>query len=201
MPTHRGVARKIRAQWRMTNHAIDRLADRGVAATELIDLLLAPGDERQFDTAEDGKPLYCVWNHHIGVVYVMGIDYETGDSVKVILSVYLSGRGKEKWEEDALALAGRRRSMKVIQIDELLESVDDALPAPVVVRPKPLKRAPAPVVVSSVYDRVPPRLLETARMLLELNGLDKDDMRAVVVTGKNSIEVDPTRLKRLKRVS
>lgn len=179
---------------------MERLADRGIAVTELMDLLLSGDPEREVDKAEDGKPVYAKWNTHIGIVFMDAIDYDTGDRVKLILSVYVNGSGKAQWEQDAVLLAGRRRSMEVIRIEDMHEwAIDRTAPAePRYKRPK--KAVAAPVSVRNHYEHVPPELMKTAKMLLKAAGLDEDDMRPVVILGKNRIEVDPTRVTRLKHV-
>lgn len=191
-----GLVRMIRAQWRMTSHGMERLADRGVATTELIDLLLSGDPVREVDVAQDGKPVYAKWNSHIGVVFLETIDYETGDRVKLILSVYLNGQGKANWEQDAVSLAGKRRSMDVIRIEDMHEWVIDKT-APTEPKYKAAKKPKvAPVVTRNVYDEVPGNMMATARRMLRQMGLDPTDMRPVVVLGPNRIEIDPTRLKR-----
>lgn len=195
-----GLVRTIKAQWRVTDHVLDRLGDRGVAATELLDLLLDRGtNDRQFDVDESGKPLFCRWNDHIGIVYIHAPDWDTGDNIKLVLSVYVNGSGKDNWEKDAVTLAGKRREMQVISLDDMHDWALDQTSRGLPKRKKNVLPKVAPVVTSNRYDEVPPRLMETARLMLRASGLDENDMRPVVILGRGRIEIDPTRVKRLKR--
>lgn len=189
MTTQRALAQRIFKQWRITHHVQEQMAERGIAPTELIDCLIAHDPEQ---SVEDGS--YTIWNGKIGVAYRYTVDFKTGETIKLIMTVLLAWTHKSAWESKASEMA-QARSVDAYDFDEMLEwALEETAPKERTYKPKK-KPAVAPVEVSNAFDGMPKHMIATVKKTLRQMGLDPEDMRPVRVIG-NTIDIDPTRLKR-----
>lgn len=193
MTTQRALAQRIFKEWRITHHVQEQMAERGIAPTELIDCLIAHDPEQKVE--ETGA--YTIYNGKIGVVYRYTVDFKTGDTIKLIITVLLAWTHKSGWERKAAEMA-KARSVDAYDLGDMLEwALNETAPKERTYKAAKKKPEVAPVVVRNLYDDVPKTMMSTARRMLRQMGLDPTDMRPVVVLGRNRIEIDPARLKRV----
>jgi hypothetical protein len=158
--------------WRLSRHAEDQMAERAVAPSELVNLLMHPQLDKATPLKADCREW---WGHGIGAVVNVG--------TKEVVTILVDGASNQDWQEHARKHARRRH-----QTDA------DALMA--LVRPetrvqdrKPAQRRTAPrakaVETRNVLDRTTKRLYDTA---LKAAG---GDPRRIRVCGPGKIEVLP----------
>lgn len=191
MTTERALAQRIFRTWRITNHCREQMAERGIAPTELIDCLVAHEPAYR---VQDQPDSFVIWNDHIGVVYKETIELETGNDIKLVITVLLNGSGKADWEGVASEKA-QRRAVDAFDLDDMLEWALNETAPPEAKYKAPKRPKVAPVATRNAFDDMPSHMMKTVRKTLIQMGLDPDDMRPVRVVG-NRIDIDPTRLKR-----
>jgi len=170
-------------QWRITNHARDRLADRAIAPTELVEAMLHPKTVKANETG------IVQWGRSVGLVWDWDKDAVSGQRVKVIMTVLLSGSTSDTWEQDVIGKAQERETFIDAEalVAELTAGQWTRRP-----KPKPQGTVASKVIVRNIYDEVPIAMMDTARKLLKQAGFDENDLRRVKVVGRNRLEIDTT---------
>jgi len=180
------------AAWRMTAHALDQMAERGIAPSELMGALVAPDR-----TSTMGVFGQVSWAGRVGAAWRPDIDRETGARVKVITTVYIDKSDAFTWADHVVEEAGARQAaLSAEQLTTLLGVPEPARFITPSAKFRPEKRS-GPVKVTSVYDGIPASMLAAAKQALRDAGLDPGDLSRIRrVPGKIALEVDTDRRRR-----
>jgi hypothetical protein len=164
--------------WRLSRHAEDQMAERAVAPSELVNLLMHPqfvkpstAPTKQAQRGECNE----WWGHGVGAV--------VNEATKEVVTILVDGASNQDWQEHARKHARRRHQTDAEALMALVR------PETQVQDRKPAQRRTAPrakaVETRNVLDRTTKRLYDTA---LKAAG---GDPRRIRVCGPGKIEVLP----------
>lgn len=154
-------------QWRLTDHARDRLADRGITVEQLAEVLQRPSQNLPNPKRrQDGSRLYVGG----GVVAVVN------ETTHEVITVGISGATGNDWVSFAPPAAA-----------PLVESPLPVATGRVTRRSSPRRTAAVAEVASrNVLDDVHPQIAKTVRRLMRRHGLD---YRAVRVCSPTDVRI------------
>ena len=173
------------SMWKLTHHAQEQMAERGVALSELVDAILNPVNEH---VGEDLR--FVRWGKSVGVAWKPIDDDAAKKKMKLITTVYLMNSSKDTWQDEAAEKAQSRKPD--LDINTLLAAFEVEEPRQFMALPqkfRPEKRS-GPVETRNIFDGIPPSMMAAAREMLRAAGHDPNDLSRVRrIPGKNGIEI------------